>query len=121
MRNKIVEVEILKSEHKDLKETVQLEHLLKEGNEPIPNKDKTENNSMEEDILLQMKRSGFQRKSPQYEASNSESATNKNTKEPEYNCNECDYQGTRENDLKKHVDLKHRVPKANPKEREYNW
>ena len=114
LRNKTEEVETLKSELKDLKEIVHLEKLLKEENEDITeSKEKTNNKSSDEELLVQMKRGGLKRKSPQVEACKSSQANVKNiskVRERQYNCNDCDFQGTKEIELNKHINLKHRVP-----------
>ena len=62
-----------------------------------------------------MKKGGFVRKSPQFESSPPRVSENFKKKVKEYNCNECDFQGKIETELKRHVSLKHKM-----KENEYN-
>jgi hypothetical protein len=114
LRNKTEEAETLKSELKDLKEMIHLEKLLKEDTEDISeNNEKPNNRSSDKELLVQMKRGGFKRKSPQFEASQPSQANVKSSfkvRERQYNCNDCDFQGTKEIELNKHINLKHRVP-----------
>jgi hypothetical protein len=112
LQRKTEEVEILRTENKGLKELSKLEKLVADDSEDIPaNEAGTRGSSLEGERLLQMKRSGFKRKSPQNEplqqAKPSVRPTAK-SKEKEYNCYECDFQGARELELNKHVNMKHR-------------
>ena len=113
LRNKTEEAEMLRCELKDLKEIIKLQKLLEDENEDTPtNEEKKKSDSSEEEILLQMKKSGFQRKSPQSEARKTPQPKGKNTlaRESEFNCRECDFQATKEIELNKHMNLKHRIP-----------
>ena len=102
LKKKTEEAEILKSELKDIKEMIKLENLLKEP-------DLVQETNEEEEQLLKMKNAGSQRRNPQVESSNkSKPMRNLGSTEKEYNCYECDYQGTRASELNKHVSLKHR-------------
>ena len=84
-----------------------------------------EDNCGDEEHLLNLKKGGFQRKNPQAEAIPNNSKQNikdnqsnsfkerikhgwrMKVKEPEYNCLKCDFQGTRQEELDKHIQLKH--------------
>ena len=114
---------MLKSEVKDLKEMIEIENLLKEDDAKSTSEE-IGNILDEENILLKMKKSGFQRKGPQQTSERPpqakqtserppQSKTNEKSKEKEYNCNECDYQGTKDIELKKHINLKHRRATGN--------
>ena len=122
LRNKTEEAEILKTEIKDLKEILNLREVLKANDD-----------GYEEETLVEMKRSGSRRTSPQFQSlptkkeilekkkdkdcqirgfeSIGKKHLNKHvlnhTAEPEFNCESCDFQGTEEDQLNKHVNLKH--------------
>ena len=124
LRKKTEEAEKFKSEVKDLKQMLDLEKQIKDTGLDNNSKD-IEDNCGDEENLLNLKKGGFQRKNPQAEAipnnsnqnikdnqSNSFKERIKNgwrmkVKEPEYNCLKCDFQGTRQEELDKHIQLKH--------------
>ena len=112
LRKKTEEAEKLKSEVKDLKLMISLE---KQSN--AKNEGKDEDPSDDEEII-EMKKSGFRRKNPQTESSPIKvNATKKNKQDnyhkesvPEvgqFNCQDVDYQGTKPDELNKHIQLKH--------------
>jgi hypothetical protein len=61
----------------------------------------------EEANLWKMKNNGYQRKSPQVEASPIKATAKSKLIETEFNCNECFFQGTSKTELSKHINLKH--------------
>ena len=107
LRKKTEEAEKLKSEVKDLKEMLKLEEQLEEHGEEDP-------------FIM---KNGFKRTSPQAKPSPVKSKmSNKDTssnswkenrkqmvgnKAQEFNCLECDYQGTKQEELSKHIRTKH--------------
>ena len=114
LQRKTEEVETLKTENKDLKEIIKLEKILSDEAADIPVKEtETKDNPLEEEQFLKMKSSGLKRKSqfiePGQQAMPNKRPTDK-SKDKEYNFNECDFQGTRELELKKHIDMKHSKP-----------
>ena len=113
LRKKTEEAEMLKSELKDLKEIMKLENLLKkQDRDESKNDEEEKSRSADEELLLKMKQSGFQRKSPQYEPSKLNQPRGI-AKEKQYNCSECDFQGTKQLELNKHINIKHRVTDVN--------
>ena len=58
-----------------------------------------------------MKMKGFKKKSTQFKANDGYKVPE--TKEKEFNFKQCDYQGTREVELNKHMNMKHRVSGQN--------
>ena len=111
MRRKTEEAEILKTEIKDLKELMKMETLLSEEDENIPEKE-VKCSSSDEENLLKMKKSGFKRKNPQTDPTKQSLPKGKDSKteKKQFNCSECYFQGTKEIELNKHVNLKHRTP-----------
>ena len=101
LRIKTEEAEKLKIEIKDLKQIVGLGEKLRENNLKIspPEERSDEEISDDEENIFEMRKSGFGREGPQTE--------NLINKDQEFNCEECDYQGTRKMELKKHINLKH--------------
>ena len=103
VRLKTEETEILKSEVKDLKEIIKLNKLLEE----------------EDSVLSDEKENTWKEVKPK--KSNDNDSNRKSSlfgsakrKEREYNCSECDYQGTKEAELNKHINLKHKVQSSYP-------
>ena len=118
LRVKTEEAEMLKSELNDLKEIVKLDKLLAENDEDIQVDGIEKEKDFEERELLKMKKRGSQRRNPQCEPNVRQFPTPKpkglnQPKEKEFNCGECDYQCTKEIELNKHVNLKHKVSTNN--------
>ena len=76
----------------------------------LSNKEDNIDNHEEEEFLLKMKNSGFRRKCPQFKRTQPEKPKRR---ELEFNCNDCDFQGTTEIELDKHILLKHRIDGRN--------
>ena len=66
-----------------------------------------EETANQEENCLKMKNSGFRRKNPQTQSSPIKEKPSGKSKEIEYNCSECYYQGTSKAELSKHINLKH--------------
>ena len=108
LRLKTEEAESLKTEVKDLKEMLRLEKLLKESDDDSDIDHGVKKCNDEEELPHKMKNMGSQRKNPQFEPEK-KSIPKGSSSEPQYNCDECDYQGISKEELKKHVSLKHRL------------
>ena len=119
LRRKTAEAEKLKSEVKDLREIGKLDEQLKENN--VVNSSSKED-VKEEEILLKMKSSGARRTNPQSQSSPAKSVkdilkniqnNNRNGQvDPQFNCKVCDFQGTKEEELRNHIIIKH-TPQSN--------
>ena len=99
LKKKTEEAERLKTELKDLKEIMELERVFKEKNLPIPSENEDEAIAPAEcpktDNIFKHKSTSFRyRQKSQIE-------------EKEFNCNDCDYQGSTQRDLEKHIYIKH--------------
>ena len=113
LRKKTEENTILRTEVNDLKQQVRLEK--EEDTDFLVDEEVKKNDFEEEGTLFKQKNSGFRKKNPQCEPTK-QAKTNVNnmfnrfkSREKEYNCCECDYQGSKEMELTKHVNLKHSV------------
>ena len=111
LKQKIEEAEELKTEIKDLKEIVQLSEQLKDRNlsTSISSEKEYVDNLGEKDKLEKMKNTQQMRRKPQFESS---------PKKPsklfkEFNCQQCYFQGTRQMELNKHINLKHSRSETN--------
>ena len=106
---KTEECEKLKIEIKDFKQLLELKNSIEEveENDIQKKKDDEESNDFQEE--------GQTKKNPWVENSRKQRMRNSranlpsgNSKhEEQYNCKECDYQGTSNIQLKKHIELKH--------------
>ena len=106
LRLKTEELEQIKIEISNLKQLEELKNQQKEVN--------NDNDGMEEaEALIRMKNSGFQRRSPQEESTPIiDKLRSVKRVEEEFNCNECDFQGTEKHQLAKHINLKHEAVKC---------
>ena len=110
LKNKTEECEKLKIAIKDLKQIIQLNNFVGLDDEEMiedPNDEKNINSekvcSAENEDQWSLKRNGRRMKR------NEKVFSSTSTKEPEHNCKECDFQGTSEIQLRKHMNLKHTV------------
>ena len=95
LRRKTEEAEKLKSEVKDLKLIVDLEKATKEINDG-------DGRSVEGEEIISMRK-----RNDASERSNIIKQSKAKKKEEEFNCNECDYQGMKPEELNKHYRLRH--------------
>ena len=111
LRRKTTEAEKLKSELKDLREIVKLGEKLNSSTID------SEKMNEEEEVLLKMKSSGARRINPQFQSSPSKPEKSPKSgkasrpvgsdKKPQFNCEECFFQGTQETELHNHIKIKH--------------
>ena len=106
LRIKTEEAEKQKVEIKDLRKIVKLRSQLKDketGDSPM---DVDEDDSVENaEVLLKMKNKGFKRKDPQTESTPNVRNIKKTVKE--YICQDCDFKGSTELNLKNHTIFMH--------------
>ena len=102
LRMKTEETEKLKSELRDLKEIIELGKKVEEHNVEDTSNDKEDEDKDVEEILYRMKNNGSRRRSPQFDSLPPRPKPNEilKPKEKEYNCDNCYFQGTEENELK---------------------
>ena len=101
LKKKTEETEILKTELKDLKEIIKLEEDLKNKNIDTNSKEKEDETN---EFLPQMVKNIRAKTKP---TGKSTPSTKFQKQEEEFNCIECDFQGTRKYELIKHISLKH--------------
>ena len=101
LRKKTEEVEVYKTELKDLKEIMKLEKELKEHN--------IERNLTDDEIEESEEKKSYAQSVRK--SNNKKRSTFRDTYkhwDAEFNCEECDFQGTQLMELNKHINLKHR-------------
>ena len=98
LRKMTEEVEKLKIKNNDLIEMIQLEKEVREKHIEIDFSDE----ESEGEIVSEIKTEEKDPKSTTFKY-----RPNGMSREKEFNCEECDYQGTRQNELQKHIQLKH--------------
>ena len=101
LRKMTEEVEKLKIENNNLKEMRKLEKEIRDKHVEIDSSD----NELEEEVTavkISESKPSIQTKTPQFKY-----RPKFRSEEEEFNCHECDYQGTRQNELQKHMKLKH--------------
>ena len=102
LRVKTEETEKLKTEVKDLKEIIKLSEHINEDD--LETSIEEENTEKKDDGNIWKKRMNARNA----KVSPKESSTIKSkTKEKEFNCQECYFQGTKQMELNKHINLKH--------------
>ena len=124
LRRKTSEAENLKTEFKDLQQIINLEEELNEKTSDPSFEGEAEETkeAKEEELILKMKRNGSRRVIPQFESSPCKPNKKRREAQPEieYNCNDCDYQGSSQEELSKHIRLKHNGESQSKNEPEYN-
>ena len=104
LRKKTEEAERLKSEIKDIKLKISLENEIRSNVE--------ETDSIDIGDLYKMKSSGFRRNDPTTESSPIKNYPNmESAAEEEFNCMDCDYQGSSQDLLQKHFQFTHTMDK----------
>ena len=110
---------------KDFKEINFLKQQLKDKGVSDSSKGEDEDDSIgNPEELLRMKANGYKRKTPQFESmpmkppmqtEKGVDDKNKNVEE-QYNCIDCDFQGSSQFQLRKHINLKHVVNESSSKD-----
>ena len=108
LKIKSEETDKLKTKIKDLKEIIMLSEKLKEKDLETSDEEEDNSEKEKEDNISWMKPKPHKKKNFQSDSSSTKSPT----KEKEYNCHDCYFQGTKQMELEKHINLKHKKVEA---------
>ena len=124
LRMKTEEAEKFKIEIKDLRTIVKLRNELKKKNIDVSFMDVEEDESSgDAELLVDMKKTGFRKGSPQTESIPNKKVYNHQEVIKQYGCLKCDFTASSEFNLRKHTELKHhekRNTTSRSVEKEYN-
>ena len=116
LRIQTEEVEKLKIVIKDLRKIMKLKEQIKDKDCEMEIDEEDVNNLDDVEVLLEMKNSGFDRRSPQFESVPDKKKFSKTVNK--YNCTKCNFKAVNKAFLDKHIGWIHTV--KNKKEDEFN-